>query len=1168
MPTIDELAPATAAADTDEILTSQSGTTRKVTRAQIVSGLQPALAVPSGTVLGRASSGTGAPESLAIGANLVLNAGTISAETSYLVDALPAGTVPAPGDLVAMGQAAGNTAVPYSQFMAGLTAVAGLDASQMLVTPTGQGLGSKLADLTAAALPVAGGAMVGPLTLAADPSGPLQAATKQYVDSGVHSALPISGGTMTGSLTLAGDPGSSLQAATKQYVDAEAALALPKTGGTLSGALTLAGDPASASQAATKRYVDAGVASALPIGGGAMTGILTLAHDPAAPLQAATKQYVDAGTALALPRTGGTVSGALMLSSDPTAGLQAATKQYVDQQVGGALPLAGGTLSGALVLPSDPVSSSQAATKHYVDAQMSAVLPSTGGTLTGPLTLAADPIAPLQAATKHYVDSVGGSAGLSSAGGTLTGPLILAADPTTAMQAATKEYVDAQVSSALPKSGGSLTGPLAMGSNQLSGSAVALTGGAIDGIAIGGTTPSSIKGTTGSFSSTLSVAGTTSLTGGVTGSTTFGIGSGGSGIGVTVNNILSANYYQAFGGTQTLSGSAPTPRVNATGSNYTGSLSGTGYLSAFIVSSDSLAYTAPNAALYTTAIERNFGGTGTSGGRVALLTELSQTDVANVGAANSPQYVGANVFVQSSYNSGGTGPGQAGRGSWYSLNPQVLLLPGATYHQLANALGEINIAVYGTQQVLTLSGAATAGDVISLSFSSAGITGSPVTVSYTVGAGNSLGMMTANLQALIWNNANLRAVGLSATYNSASSSVLTLCWPLTLATVTVSATVTGAATETVSLGPVVSGASVANKLGMSIIRESGDTAAPDSFSAAIMVADQLTSPVAGWQSVLNVGGQNGSGSQFPVTPTGSIIQIGYQGAAGGNGSTQMFTPRVLTYGIDFRYGNFTRQGGKQYAGPGFAIGAAGSVSISNALLSSSSSGLNVDVHGFVGSGNASVVSGGGGGQGVQSRNYFPGDLVYDNYGGQHTVLTTNPATGAVLTLQTEVQPSSATATAPATSQTTFGGSGTGVLVIGINWVAANGLALNPSGGPTTVGGTLAAGSIASGGGIQRQAMASSSPASGSTLAIGTGVSDYRILGSNTLAALTLSLPSAQGNGQVIRVSSQVAVSALTVVDAFGSSSTVQSPPAALAAGGAFSAQWNATAAVWWCYVGA
>lgn len=406
MPTIDQLAPATAAADTDEHIVSQAGIALKMTRAQILAGLQPQLALQSGVLLGRSSSGTGAPEPLAVGANLTLAGGTLSASaTPYAVAALPAGTVPAPGDLVALSQNGTNTAVPYNQFLSGLPAVANIDASQLLVTPTGSATSETLATFAAATLPLTGGTMTGPLTLSANPTTTLQAASKGYVDTQVATALPKSGGTLTGALTLASDPTVSPQAATKNYVDNQTGTLLPKTGGTLSGVLTLAADPTAALQAATKEYVDTRVFRS----GDTLTGVLMLASDPTSALQAATKGYTDTQVATALPKAGGTLTGALSLAADPTAALQAATKHYVDSQVSTNLPLAGGTLTGPLTLAANPTAALQAAPKQYVDSQVATALPITGGTLTGPLTLASAPTSSLSAATKQYVDATSGN---------------------------------------------------------------------------------------------------------------------------------------------------------------------------------------------------------------------------------------------------------------------------------------------------------------------------------------------------------------------------------------------------------------------------------------------------------------------------------------------------------------------------------------------------------------------------------------------------------------------------------------------------------------------------------------------------------------------------------------------------------------------------------------
>ena len=253
MPTIDQLAPATAATDTDEHVVSQAGIALKMTRAQILAGVQPELTLQSGVILGRISPGVGAPEPLEVGTNLILSNGTLSASaTPYLVSTLPSGTVPAPGDLVPLSQEGTNTVVPYSQFMSGLTEVPNIDASQMLVTATGTAISAKISDFAAGTLPSAGGSMTGPLILAALPTASLQAAPKAYVDSEVATALPKAGGTLSGPLTLVSDPTSASQAATKHYVDTQTATLLPIAGGTLSGALTLASDPSTALQAATK----------------------------------------------------------------------------------------------------------------------------------------------------------------------------------------------------------------------------------------------------------------------------------------------------------------------------------------------------------------------------------------------------------------------------------------------------------------------------------------------------------------------------------------------------------------------------------------------------------------------------------------------------------------------------------------------------------------------------------------------------------------------------------------------------------------------------------------------------------------------------------------------------------------------------------------------------
>ncbi len=155
MTTIPSLPAATAAAGADLLPISQGGVTRSATVAQVTAGLQPTIALSAGQLLGRISSGTGVVETISVGTNLSLAGGSLSANvTPYIVASQPAGAVPATTDLVAMGQSGNNTAVPYSQFLSGLSSQTGLDLSRLSVTPTNVGISRHLADQMADALPI------------------------------------------------------------------------------------------------------------------------------------------------------------------------------------------------------------------------------------------------------------------------------------------------------------------------------------------------------------------------------------------------------------------------------------------------------------------------------------------------------------------------------------------------------------------------------------------------------------------------------------------------------------------------------------------------------------------------------------------------------------------------------------------------------------------------------------------------------------------------------------------------------------------------------------------------------------------------------------------------------------------------------------------------------
>ena len=356
-----------------------------------------------------------------------------------------------------------------------------------------------------AKLALSGGDMSGVLRLASDPTGPLQAATKQYVDNAdttlatsIAGKLATSGGTLTGFLSLNADPTSSLHAATKSYADGLAATKLAKSGDSMTGALLLAADPTVALGAATKQYVDSG-AYQTTVGGSSTyagkvvklnsSGVLDSSLVPRSSSYLGTVNvtvtYALAGTYTAgdyfTVSTSGTVdsSWSTKLNGSPST---AGAGQFLiynlngkfdlvgdtssSSAISGKLDKAGGTMTGALLLNADPTVNLGAATKQSVDARLAL----TGGTMSGLLVLSANPTATLGAATKGYVDAADSNitsaytaadsalntslttsiaAKLPLSGGTLTGALTLSGSPTSTNQAATKGYVDTVTSTAV-----------------------------------------------------------------------------------------------------------------------------------------------------------------------------------------------------------------------------------------------------------------------------------------------------------------------------------------------------------------------------------------------------------------------------------------------------------------------------------------------------------------------------------------------------------------------------------------------------------------------------------------------------------------------------------------------------------------------------------------------
>lgn len=140
--------------------------------------------------------------------------------------------------------------------------------------------------------------------------------------------LKLSGGTLTNFLTLHADPTSALHAASKGYVDTADALKLNLSGGTMTGFITLSADPSLALHAASKQYVDNQVATRLALSGGNLSGDVTvltgakllLVDAPTQPTHATNKAYVDAqiGASAGVTSFNTRTGGVILTSQDVT----------------------------------------------------------------------------------------------------------------------------------------------------------------------------------------------------------------------------------------------------------------------------------------------------------------------------------------------------------------------------------------------------------------------------------------------------------------------------------------------------------------------------------------------------------------------------------------------------------------------------------------------------------------------------------------------------------------------------------------------------------------------------------------------------------------------------------------------------------------------------------
>lgn len=163
--------------------------------------------------------------------------------------------------------------------------------------------------IVAGYLPLSGGTLTGPLTLAADPTQPAQAATKRYSDL----KLPLAGGTMSGGLIIS-TPSADSSIVLNHNAAANSVIT-GLTGGSTRWQFILGNSDAegpsgsnAGSNVAINRYSDSGAYLSTPLKINRATGIVDFAVQPT----------VNGAAMAFLPIAGGTVTGPLTLNGAVT----------------------------------------------------------------------------------------------------------------------------------------------------------------------------------------------------------------------------------------------------------------------------------------------------------------------------------------------------------------------------------------------------------------------------------------------------------------------------------------------------------------------------------------------------------------------------------------------------------------------------------------------------------------------------------------------------------------------------------------------------------------------------------------------------------------------------------------------------------------------------------
>jgi hypothetical protein len=175
------------------------------------------------------------------------------------------------------GAVTGNTTFPAIVATAGIAGDGSGNPPSLFIDPPAADNSAKIPStrwVTANMVPLAGGAMTGPLVLAGISTAPLappgsntsQIASTAFVTAAITAAAVPAPSNANPAMDGTAAPGASALYSRGDHVHPSDTSRLALVGGTMTGALVLAADPSAALGAATRQYVDAAVATGVNAG--------------------------------------------------------------------------------------------------------------------------------------------------------------------------------------------------------------------------------------------------------------------------------------------------------------------------------------------------------------------------------------------------------------------------------------------------------------------------------------------------------------------------------------------------------------------------------------------------------------------------------------------------------------------------------------------------------------------------------------------------------------------------------------------------------------------------------------------------------------------------------------------------------------------------------------